>query len=412
MYDRAIKVTNVTKSFRVHREKNNTLKEKVLYAGRAKYVDFVALQSVSLEIEQGSTVGLIGTNGSGKSTLLKIISRILYPDVGTVQVRGRVSSLLELGAGFHPDFTGLENIFLNGSLMGLSKRELKRKLDAIVEFSELGDFITEPIRGYSSGMYMRLAFSIATAIDPDVLLLDEILAVGDAAFQAKCMTRLAELKRAGKTIVIVSHDANAIESVCDEVIWLHHSKIREIGNPKQILSRYIHEITHKGSEIQAKYSGGTSPIAEDEANMDVDHKNDQEVNDISAFSLKLEKNAYGATYKRPMLIKGKLSIRDFEEEEIRLAISIIDQKGEIVSKIVVPEGHEQPGNLCAKGYLEFEALIKSVDIPPGDYELKAYLLSTVTRNTYALCVSSLRVESPDFAARPVSLEYEWKFRAQ
>lgn len=250
----AVRAQNVTKAFRIHGERNRTLKDKFIYAGRAKFKDFVALDNVSVDIPRGATVGLIGVNGSGKSTLLKLMSRILYPDKGTIEVNGRVSSLLELGAGFHPDFTGLENVFLNGSLMGLSKKELNRKLDAIVDFSELGDFIREPIRGYSSGMYMRLAFSIATAVDPDILLIDEILAVGDAPFQAKCMSRLKELQQANKTIVIVTHDSGTVERFCDTAVWLDSSRVRSYGSPKEVVRGYLSETfvrSHEGGSVMS-----------------------------------------------------------------------------------------------------------------------------------------------------------------
>ncbi len=234
-----ISVKSVSKSFRVHTERRNSLKDRVLYAGRHRYREFKALEDVSLEIERGSTVGLIGVNGSGKSTLLKLISRILYPDKGTVEVRGKVSSLLELGAGFHPDFTGTENIYLNASLIGLSKREISRKEAEVIEFSELGDFIHEPIRSYSSGMYMRLAFSIAVAVDPEILLIDEILAVGDAAFQAKCLDRLKQLQTNDKTIVIVTHDTGVVERLCDRAIWLNSSRIRVDGDPIPCVQAYL-----------------------------------------------------------------------------------------------------------------------------------------------------------------------------
>lgn len=244
----AIRVEGVSKAFRVHTGKNVTLKEKVLYARRARYREFVALQDVSLTIAKGTTVGLLGVNGSGKSTLLKLVSRILYPDSGTIQVRGKVSSLLELGAGFHPDFTGIENIFLNGSLMGLSKKEIQFKLDEIIDFSELGDFIREPIRSYSSGMYMRLAFSVAVAVDPEILLIDEILAVGDAAFQAKCMDRLRWLQNQNRTIVIVTHDTGVIERFCDRAAWLHNSRLVMDGDPSECAQRYLQQSFHSASE--------------------------------------------------------------------------------------------------------------------------------------------------------------------
>ncbi|MCY0876431.1 MAG: ABC transporter ATP-binding protein [Firmicutes bacterium] len=244
----AIEVDHVSKAFRVHTEKNPTLKEKVIYARRAKHREFVALRDVSMTIGKGTTVGLLGVNGSGKSTLLKLISRILYPDTGSIHVRGKVSSLLELGAGFHPDFTGTENIFLNGSLMGLSKKEIQYKLDEIIDFSELGDFIREPIRSYSSGMYMRLAFSVAVAVDPEILLIDEILAVGDAAFQAKCMDRLRKLQSQNRTIVIVTHDTGAVERFCDRAVWLHNSRMVLDGDPSDCVQRYLQEAFQNASE--------------------------------------------------------------------------------------------------------------------------------------------------------------------
>lgn len=234
-----ISVRGVSKSFRVHTEPRNSLKERILYAGRSRYREFVALDNVSIEIERGSTVGLIGVNGSGKSTLLKLVSRILYPDKGTVEVRGKVSSLLELGAGFHPDFTGVENIYLNASLMGLTNREIRRKQDEIIEFSELGDFIHEPIRSYSSGMYMRLAFSVAVAVDPEILLIDEILSVGDAAFQAKCFDRIKQLQASDRTIVIVTHDTGAVERLCDRAVWLNDSRVRLDGKPIPCVQAYL-----------------------------------------------------------------------------------------------------------------------------------------------------------------------------
>lgn len=235
----AIEVTNVSKGFRVRHGQSKTLKEKILHAGTGTYEEFKALDNVSIDIEKGTTVGLMGANGSGKSTLLKIVSKILYPDTGMVKVYGRVSSLLELGAGFHPDFTGLENIRMNGAILGLSRGEIDSKIDEIIDFSGLRDFIYQPVKGYSSGMYMRLAFSVATAINPDILLIDEILAVGDIAFQTKCYGRLQELKDKGTTIVIVTHDLSAFEKYCDRVIWLESGKIVGDGVPWDVTKRYV-----------------------------------------------------------------------------------------------------------------------------------------------------------------------------
>jgi len=241
----AIDVRNVTKVFRVHLERNNSLKDKLVYLGRAKYRDFVALKDINIQIYPGTTTALLGVNGSGKSTLLKIISRILYPTRGEVVLRGRVSSLLELGAGFHPDFTGYENIFLNASIMGLRRSEVKKRIDEIIDFSELGGFIHEPVRSYSSGMYMRLAFSVATVIEPEILLVDEVLAVGDVAFQEKCIERLRQLQRRGTTIVMVTHDTSIVERMCDQAVWLHNSVVQMIGHPSACVPAYLDAVTHE-----------------------------------------------------------------------------------------------------------------------------------------------------------------------
>lgn len=234
-----IEVKDVWKKFRLYHDKRPTLKEKVLFRGRGKWEDFWALKGVNLSIEKGSTVGLIGQNGSGKSTLLKALTRIIYPNRGSIKIQGKVSSLLELGAGFHPDFTGRENIYMNASIFGLSKKAIDRRVDQIIDFSELEEFIDNPVRSYSSGMYMRLAFATAINVDPDVLLIDEVLAVGDANFQKKCLGKISEFKLAGKTIVIVSHDLSVIERLCDTAVWLHYGEMREMGNTRRVIDSYL-----------------------------------------------------------------------------------------------------------------------------------------------------------------------------
>ena len=246
----AIKVEDVTKSFKVHSGRSKTLKDKVISFRREKWREFIALENISFEVPRGSTTALIGLNGSGKSTLLKLMSRIMFPDKGLIHIQGRVSGLLELGAGFHPDFTGRENIFLNASLFGLTRRETRMKLDDIIEFSELGPFIDEPVRNYSSGMYMRLAFSVAVAVEPDILLVDEILAVGDAPFQEKCMNRLKKLRSEEKTIVLVTHDMNAVQQFCDSAVWLHRSRVAMVGTPGQCVDAYLTEVSSKNKSRQ------------------------------------------------------------------------------------------------------------------------------------------------------------------
>ncbi len=235
----AVTVKNLTKHFRVYADHSDTLKGKLLCRSRGRYRNHTVLRNVSLQIAKGESVALIGKNGCGKSTLLKLISRILYPDAGSVEIHGRVSSLLELGAGFHPEMTGRENIYTNASVFGLHRREITARLQDIISFAQLGDAIDRPVRTYSSGMYMRLAFAVAIHVGADVLLVDEILAVGDAAFQAKCMQRLLELKAQGVTIIIVSHSMAQLERICDRSIWLADGEIFMDGLPQQVQAQYL-----------------------------------------------------------------------------------------------------------------------------------------------------------------------------
>lgn len=246
----AIRVDNISKHFKVYFDKAPTIKERFLFSKRRKYEERKVLDEISFDIKKGEAVGLIGHNGCGKSTTLKMLSKIMYPDKGTIETRGRISGLIELGAGFHPDMSGRENIYINAAIFGLSRREIDERLQDIIDFSELGSYIDNPVRTYSSGMYMRLAFSVAINVDADILLVDEILAVGDAAFQAKCFNKLREIKAKGTTIVIVSHSLGQIEQICDRSIWIHRGKIRLEGKPRDVHPAYLDYIArHSGNVI-------------------------------------------------------------------------------------------------------------------------------------------------------------------
>lgn len=234
----AICIKNMSKDFIIYGDKANTLKERIIRFNKNNKEIRNVLKNINIDIKKGETVALIGVNGSGKSTLLKLITRIIYPTSGAIKVNGKVSSLLELGAGFHPDFSGRENIYFNASIFGLTKKEIDNRLDSIIEFSELEEFIDTPIRTYSSGMYMRLAFSVAINVDADIILIDEILAVGDQHFQEKCMDKMLELKKNGKTIVFVSHSAGAVKFLCDRAIWLKDGVIEMDGKTEDVLKEY------------------------------------------------------------------------------------------------------------------------------------------------------------------------------
>ena len=236
----AIIVEDVHKTFNVYLDKANTIKEKLLFLfSRNRKEKREVLKGINLKIKKGESVALIGVNGGGKSTLLKLMTKIIYPNKGKITINGKLTSLLELGAGFHPDFSGRENIYFNASIFGLTKKEIDERLDDIIEFSELKDYIDNPVRTYSSGMYMRLAFSVAINVNADILLIDEILSVGDQHFQDKCYKKMKELTEQGKTMVFVTHSLQSVSQLCSRAVWLHEGKIKLDGNSNEVISAYV-----------------------------------------------------------------------------------------------------------------------------------------------------------------------------
>lgn len=240
--DRII-VNNVSKIFYVFMDKANSLKEKMLFWKRNKRETREVLKDINLTIKNGEAVVLIGVNGSGKSTLLKLMTKIIYPTKGEIVTNGKLTSLLELGAGFHPDFSGRENIYFNASIFGLTKKQIDARLEEIIEFSELRDFIDNPVRTYSSGMFMRLAFAVAINVDADILLVDEILSVGDQHFQEKCLNKMKELKAQGKTMVFVTHSLGSARELCDRAVWLNKGHIQLDGDVNEVIDEYLKETT-------------------------------------------------------------------------------------------------------------------------------------------------------------------------
>ena len=238
----AICVKDVYKNFNVYLDKANTIKEKLLFLSRNRKEKREVLKGINLNIKKGEAVALIGTNGSGKSTLLKLMTKILYPNSGIIEVNGKLTSLLELGAGFHPDFSGRENIYFNASIFGLTKKEIDERLEEIIKFSELKNYIDNPIRTYSSGMFMRLAFAVAINVNADILLVDEILSVGDEHFQNKCIQKMLELKNQGKTMVFVTHSMESVKKLCNRAIWLYNGEIEMDGEAEKVIKKYV-EVT-------------------------------------------------------------------------------------------------------------------------------------------------------------------------
>jgi ABC-type polysaccharide/polyol phosphate transport system ATPase subunit len=239
MGQHVVAVTNVSKMFRLYHERNQHLKTSVLSGGRSKYEEFWAVNDVSFDVEHGQTIGIIGHNGSGKSTLLKCLAKILVPDKGSIEINGSMAALLELGAGFHGELSGRENVFLNGSILGLSRSAIEDRFDEIVDFAGVERFIDMPIKNYSSGMLARLGFSVAINVDPEILIIDEVLSVGDAGFQRKSGEKIADFKRAGKTVIIVSHALPTLRVMCDSVVWMDGGRMVEIGPSAEVLDRYM-----------------------------------------------------------------------------------------------------------------------------------------------------------------------------
>jgi ABC-type polysaccharide/polyol phosphate transport system ATPase subunit len=246
----AIEARGVSKRFRLYQDKYTSLKERVIHMGKVPFEEFWALREINLAVEEGSTLGLLGRNGSGKSTLLKCIAAILQPTTGEIVVRGQVAAMLELGAGFHPELSGRDNIFLNASLLGMPRREIERRFDEIVAFAELEQFIDNQVKYYSSGMYTRLGFAVAVNVEPDVLLIDEVLAVGDEAFQRKCIERVKQFQREGRTIVLVTHAPEWVRQICDYAVVLNHGVVLAEGPPGEAIASFRDELLH-GGEVAA-----------------------------------------------------------------------------------------------------------------------------------------------------------------
>lgn len=301
MSEVAIRVNNVSKLYKLYDKPMDRLKESLGLSRKQMYKEHYALRNVSFDVHRGETVGIIGTNGSGKSTMLKIITGVLNPTEGDVQIQGRISALLELGAGFNMEYTGIENIYLNGTMMGFSKEEIDKKLDDILEFADIGDFVYQPVKTYSSGMFVRLAFAVSINIEPDILIVDEALSVGDVFFQVKCYHKFEEFKKMGKTILFVSHDLGSISKYCDRVILLNKGQKLSEGKPKQIVDEY--------KQILVKH---------DDMPLDVQNKNIEQV-DNTVWKSKLKLN--------PSLI-------EYGEKQAEIIdFAIIDDNGDITSNI-------------------------------------------------------------------------------
>lgn len=313
-----IKVEHISKNFKVYFDKGYTLKEKFLFWKRNRYEVRKILNDISFTINKGDSVGLIGRNGCGKSTMLKMLTKIYYPNKGKITINGKVSSLIELGAGFHPDMSGRENIYINASVYGLSREEIDKRVDKIIEFSELRDFIDNPIRTYSSGMYMRLAFAVAINVDADILLIDEILAVGDSNFQTKCFNKLKELQKEGKTIVLVTHSMGSIKDFCNKCIWIEKGSIVSNGDTEIVTKQYIKYMTKEALE---KGIDGTNKVADS----DNFGTKDVEIIDVRLYSNNTKVNSINTNDPLDIVIDYKTK-KQFNNLVVGVAIKESDKE--------------------------------------------------------------------------------------
>jgi ABC-2 type transport system ATP-binding protein/lipopolysaccharide transport system ATP-binding protein len=351
----AITVDDVSKRFRLRENRPGSVKEKITKFRFEPRREFWALRNVSLAVPRGSVFGLIGHNGSGKSTLLRIVAGIYRPTTGAVTVDGRVSALLELGAGFHPDLTGRENIYLNAAIFGLSRRETNYLFDSIVDFSGLHEFIDNPIRHYSSGMYVRLGFAVAVHVDPQILAVDEVIAVGDEEFQRRCMDHLRQLRQRGVTIVLVTHSMGVIESLCDEVAWLDRGLLRGTGAPQLVATEYLDTVEPAGT---------ASPLAGRSASSSFEPQLIESVRITDGFGQVLDAVHPGERIRIRIVLKGV-------EQARKLTLSIDDGRDLTIartSNIVGPEPGAGPSSPTTVDYD-----IARLNLGPGDYAVSVAL---------------------------------------
>lgn len=349
----AIDIKNLSKEFKVFKDKPLTLKEKLLMLRSDAYTQFKVLKDINLTVKKGESIGLIGHNGCGKSTLLSLIAGIIYPNAGSIKVNGRLSCLIQLGAGFHPDFTGRENIYVNAAIFGMKRKDVEKNIDSIIDFSEIREFIDNPIRTYSSGMYLKLAFSVAIHINPEILLIDEILAVGDTNFQKKCFEKMREFKRKQVTIVLVSHNLSSVSEFCDRCIWLQDGIIKSDGKSKEVIEKYLNFMSVKqvkSNEPEEKYTNEATIL-------------DFQINDDNNKSV-LEKD-----------IKSGISIHP------TITIKKIKEDGKIKAEILFLTADNQLISVIDSGFIELKKDetttlnfdVKSIPFNTGRYNIKSVL---------------------------------------
>jgi lipopolysaccharide transport system ATP-binding protein len=359
----AVVVDGVSKRFRLYREKASSLKERFTRLRGSVYEEYWALKDVSLAVPRGTTFGLIGHNGSGKSTLLRLMAGIHRPTSGAIAVDGRVSALLELGAGFHPELTGRENIFLNAAILGLTRREIGSKIDEIIDFAGLGEFIDSPVKIYSSGMFVRLGFSVAVHVEPDILIIDEVIAVGDEDFQRRCFDHLYGLRNQGATIILVTHSLNLVQTICDNAAWLDHGELRAVGAAAEVVHQYLDEV----NEVEAKRLASEASASGAVVDRAVRSAHDVlSIEDVELLDTKGEPTHVAAP-KEPLTVRLHWRTKAPLPQPL-FSFAVESEAGVYVANPGMrPLGDDAPELPAGEGYVDYE--IDELSLGPGQYVL-------------------------------------------
>lgn len=397
----AVDVVGVSKRFRLYHEKYSSLKEKVIHAGHTPYEDFWALRDVRFSIAEGETVGMVGRNGSGKSTLLKCVAGILQPTAGEVVVRGQVAALLELGAGFQPELSGRDNVYLNGTLLGLSTKEIERRFDEIVAFAELEQFIDNQVRFYSSGMAVRLGFAIAVNVDPDIFVVDEVLAVGDENFQRKCLARIAEFQHEGRTILFVTHSADLVTQICDRAVVLSQGKVIGMGPAAEAIELYHRHLADLTDAGEALESTGVVPAGDGSG--------------PGPFTITAVHLSHPGTGERLHLLPGEpLTVTvDYEAAQdlagMVVGVEVVDQAGDLVMAGDTASAGQHLEVATGRGHLDIR--FGRVPLLDGSYSVRIQPELPGSGSSFPGCATSFEVLNPGPVRGRVNLEFSTEVRA-
>jgi ABC-2 type transport system ATP-binding protein len=372
--DSIVNVSHLSKRFRLFHERNQSLKQSLLNRRRSTHEDFWALRDITFEVQRGETFGVVGHNGSGKSTLLKCLTKILQPDEGSVAVNGTISALLELGAGFHPELSGRENVFLNAAILGVPRRQINERFDEIVDFSGLEQFIDTPVKNYSSGMFVRLGFAVAINVDPDVLIIDEVLAVGDADFQAKCGDKIADFRERNKTIVLVTHNMVDVVRLCKTAAWIDHGNLRMIGAPTDITDSYL-ATTHQGRSVNVQNGmrWGSGEVTIDSVDI-LDHRLEP-----AAFARCGDAHAIRLELSATEPVIGP-----------EVIISIYDQNATLVSEVSTRSRDAVIDQIHGRRVVTLE--IDSLPLVEGTYEMSCSVIDSTGQREYDVRSRCLRFD--------------------